>query len=106
MIERQGGKGERSKSDISITSAQHESGWTFGVQVAESNGQTRHSVTLSQQDYQQLTAGKLTTPEELVKRSFEFLLEREAKESILRQFDLPLIARYFPEYPAEIRKKL
>lgn len=38
------------------------------------------------------------TPEELLRRSFEFLLEREPKESILAKFELPDIARYFPDY--------
>ncbi len=93
-------------NEISITSLQNGSGWTFGVQVAQANGQTRHHVTLSEKDFAELTAGKTTTPEELVRRSFEFLLEREAKEAILRQFDLPAIGRFFPEYSAEIRKKL
>ena len=41
-----------------------------------------------------------------MRKSFEFLLEREPKESILRQFDLPLIGRYFPEYEREIKKRL
>jgi hypothetical protein len=35
-----------------------------------------------------------------------FLLEREPKESILGQFDLPVIGRYFPEYERDIRKRL
>jgi len=93
-------------ADISVIPTQQTDGWTCVVQVTESNGQTRHSVTISRQDFQQLTSGKETTPEELVKKSFEFLLERESKNLILRQFDLPLITRYFPEYPVEIRKKL
>ena len=38
---------------------------------------------------------------ELVKRSFEFLLAREANTSILREFDLSTIERYFPEYARE-----
>jgi hypothetical protein len=93
-------------ADISITSAPKDDGWMFGVQVAEANGQTRHSVTLSRQDFEQLTNGKPTTPEELVRRSFEFLLEREPKHQILRQFSLPEISRYFPEYPAQIQTRL
>ena len=93
-------------AEISVVSARDTSGWTCTVQVTEPNGQTRHSVSLSQGDFEQFTTGKATTPEDLVKRSFEFLLEREPKESILRQFTLPMISRYFPEYPAEIRKRL
>jgi hypothetical protein len=42
----------------------------------------------------------------LVQESFAFLLEREPATSILRQFDLPVIARYFPEYDEEIRSRL
>jgi hypothetical protein len=37
----------------------------------------------------------------LVRRSFEFLLAREPSSSILREFDLSTIERYFPEYPRE-----
>ncbi len=39
---------------------------------------------------------------DLVKRSFEFLLARESNTSILREFDLSTIERYFPEYAREI----
>ncbi len=92
-------------ADITVISTPHASGWVCTVQISESNGQTRHSVTLKRHDLNELSAGKLTTPEELVKRSFEFLLERESKEQILRQFELPTISRYFPEFAAEIRKK-
>ena len=42
--------------------------------------------------------------EALVKRSFEFLLAREANTSILREFDLSTIERYFPEYAREIQR--
>jgi hypothetical protein len=42
----------------------------------------------------------------LVEASFRFLLEREPREAILRRFDLPVIGRYFPEYDAEIRRRL
>ena len=62
----------------------------FRVTVAEAGSRTTHQVTLTNDYYQRLTGGAVA-PEELVRRSFEFLLEREAKESILRQFDLPAI---------------
>jgi len=45
-------------------------------------------------------------PEEIVRASFEFLLEREPATSILRQFSLDVIDQYFPEYPAGIRARL
>ena len=77
---------------------------TFHVQVAETGSWTIHDVTVNPADYARLTGGKIE-PEELVRRSFEFLLEREPKESILSHFDLSVIARYFPEFEGEIKRK-
>jgi hypothetical protein len=45
-------------------------------------------------------------PERLVRETFAFLLEREPRSSILARFELSVVARYFPEYPAEIRRRL
>jgi hypothetical protein len=44
--------------------------------------------------------------ERILEESFRFLLEREPASSILRRFELPAIARYFPEYEKEIRRRL
>ncbi len=77
----------------------------FRVRVSEPRSETTHDVTVSPNSYMKLTAGKVD-PEELVRRSFEFLLEREPKESILTRFDLSLISRYFPEYEREIKRRL
>ena len=77
----------------------------FRVRVVESGSETTHDVIVSPNDYTRLTNGKIE-PEELVRRSFEFLLEREPKESILTRFDLSVIGRYFPEYEREIRRRL
>lgn len=66
---------------------------------------TKHRVRLSEDDYQRLTQGKVGR-ELLITRSFEFLLERESNTSILRSFDLPVIAHYFPEYEREIKDRL
>jgi hypothetical protein len=77
----------------------------FLVTVSDGRGQTSHRVSLAADYYQKLTGGKVAA-EELLRKSFEFLLERESKESILREFDLKVIARYFPEYEPEIVKAL
>jgi hypothetical protein len=66
---------------------------------------TRHTVTVSPDYHSTLTGGK-ASPETLVEKSFEFLLEREPNTSILTVFDLPVIGRYFPEYESEIKKRL
>jgi hypothetical protein len=75
------------------------------VTVAEGGSETTHRVTVNKTDYRRLTEGEVP-PERLVEASFEFLLEREPKESILRSFDLMTIQRYFPEYASEIGDRL
>lgn len=77
----------------------------FAVFVREGRSQSRHVVSLTAEYLQKLTGGKVVA-EELIRCSFEFLLEQEPKESILHQFDLPVISRYFPEYEREIRRRL
>src|SRR5262249_44348560 len=82
-----------------------EDGDRFPVTVREGSGQTVHHVTVPPPYLVRLTAGRVAA-DELVRRSFEFLLEREPKESILESFDLPLIGRYFPEYERELKRRL
>ena len=65
---------------------------------------TKHKVTLSRDYYEQLTLGA-ATPEELVEESLEFLLAREPNTSILSEFDLAVISRYFPEYVQEMKRE-
>lgn len=77
----------------------------FRVRVTDDGSETSHLVTVRPEDYLRLTGGK-ADPAELVRRSFEFLLENEPKESILRQFDLSVIAKYFPDYESEIKARL
>lgn len=77
----------------------------YRVTVSEAGSRTSHLVT-AQPDYCQKLTGGQVSQEALVQASFEFLLARESKESILRKFDLLVIARYFPEYEDEIKKRL
>jgi hypothetical protein len=80
-------------------------GWVAQVSISEKGSSTTHRVTLKRQDFKRLSQGRCS-PEECIRSSFEFLLEREAKESILTEFDLPIISRYFPEYEAELARRL
>ena len=77
---------------------------SFRVEVKEGSSRTVHQVTARTADVRRY-AGDVAA-ERLVEASFEFLLEREPKESILARFDLPVIEQYFPEYPAKIRERL
>ena len=73
--------------------------------IVEGLTTTTHRVTLTHLYYQKLTNNQVT-PEILVEKSFEFLLDRETNTSILSRFDLPIIERYFPEYEETIKKML
>ncbi len=80
-------------------------GFACDVMVGTDAAATRHTVSVSQDDLARLAPGHYD-PEELVAASFAFLLERESRESILRQFELPVIERYFPGYEAQIQRQL
>ena len=77
----------------------------FRVRVSEGRSESAHEVTLGPKNHARLSGGAVV-PEELIRKSFEFLLERESKESILSSFDLSVISRYFPEYDREIKRRL
>lgn len=79
-------------------------GFEYEVVVEEGGSRTSHKVRLGREYYDRLTEGRIA-PDELVRKSFEFLLENEPKESILGSFDLYVIERYFPEYPGVIKKR-
>ena len=76
----------------------------FHVRVADDDGSaTEHDVTLSRADHERVGSG-YPRPETFIQACFEFLLEREPKESILRSFDISQISTYFPEFDREIAR--
>lgn len=81
-----------------------ESGWRCQVVVGDDPGATRHEVIVDRPTLDDLAPG--VSPETLVLESFAFLLEREPRQAILRSFELPIIGRFFAEYPDEIRHRL
>jgi hypothetical protein len=76
----------------------------YRVEVSEGRSRTTHEVTATMDAVQRFGAG--ASAERLLEESFRFLLEREPKESILQSFEIGVIARYFPEYPAQIARRL
>jgi hypothetical protein len=74
----------------------------FAVTVSEQGSSTVHLVTLDNDYYQALTKGA-TAKEDFIKSCFEFLLERESKESILVRFNVRIINKYFPEFENEMK---
>lgn len=77
----------------------------FTVTVSTEGSQTEHIATLSQPHFDRLTKG-MCSPDRLVEASFAFSLDREAKESILRRFDIAAIEQYFPEFEEQLPRYL
>lgn len=77
----------------------------FEVAVRDGGSGTSHHVTVPEGLIE-----KLELPEDdlerVVRESFEFLLEREPASSIMLEFSLDVIPRYFPEYEEELPKRL
>ena len=80
-------------------------GWACAVRVLSGTSSSDHRVAVHLSDLDDLAPGA-TDPTRLVEESFRFLLEREPPKSILRDFDLRTISRYFPEYENEIRARM
>jgi hypothetical protein len=74
---------------------------TYQVTIEENGSQTNHTVNLDDKFHKKLTGG-IIPKEDLIQKSFEFLLERESKEMIMLNFDLRDISKYFPEFESYV----
>jgi hypothetical protein len=90
-------------ADIAIERTGANGQIAFDVRVTDGSSESRHEVTLSEEDYRRLGEG-YGSPEEFVRACFEFLLAREPKESILSRFDVSVISRYFPDFEEAITR--
>ncbi len=77
----------------------------FGVQLTEGATTTSHRVSVPGAMLDDLGLADVDL-DALVRESFEFLLEREPATSILPEFSLEEIARFFPEYYDELRRRV
>ena len=80
-----------------VTCAPAGDGWSCRVSITDGGRVvSTHLVSVTAADLARLDPGA-ASPDDLVGRSFAFLLGREPPSSILREFDLTVIGRYFPE---------
>lgn len=77
----------------------------FGVQVTEGDVTTSHQVTVPESLLEDLNLVD-TDEETVVRESIAFLLEREPATSIMEEFSLDVIPRYFPDYSEELTRRL
>ena len=77
----------------------------FGVEVTEGHEVTGHQVRLPPAFLDDLLLTDVDE-EQIVRETFDFLLEREPATSILAEFSLDDVSRYFPEFPQELQRRL
>ena len=77
----------------------------FGVEVEEGHEVTGHKVRVPPAFLDDLLLADIDQ-ERIVRETFEFLLEREPHTSILPEFSLEDVSRYFPEFPEELQRRL
>jgi hypothetical protein len=80
-------------------------GWVCQVAVEHGGERSRHTVTVTPGDLARWgTDAGPQAVQDLVERSFAFLLERESPGAILSRFGLATIQRYFPEYDQQFKR--
>jgi hypothetical protein len=77
----------------------------FRVEVADADEVTGHRIRLTGAFLDDLLPTG-ADQERIVRETFGFLLEREPATSILAEFSLEDVSRYFPEFPTELRRRL
>ena len=77
--------------------------WAYRVRVFHAGRTHEYAVTLSYQDYDHWSRGRVP-PSRVVEAAFGFLLDREPASAILGRFDCSVIRRYFPEVDASMPK--
>ena len=77
----------------------------YSVTVTDNHHVTQHEVVVPPGLLEQLSLGA-DDEERLVRKSFEFLLERETSTSILSRFKLDVIGHYFPDYVKIVGRRL
>ena len=91
-------------ADIACRIEAIDNGWVANVTVCDLGRVTRHRVHVARESLDRLAPE--STPDDLARASFAFLLEREPASSILAEFDIDVIAQYFPDYATQIRRRL
>jgi hypothetical protein len=92
-------------SDLELRCQPDGDNWICQVTVGDDPAATRHTVEVPRECLETLDPGA-ASPDRLVETSFHFLLEREPREAIMSRFELPLITRFFPEWEAEMGRRL
>jgi|GEM_PF-297102 len=89
-----------SETKIKVREISTDPSWRFDVVAEECDDQTEYLVSMGKDFYKSLDTK--VEPWKVIEATFRFLLEREPKESILREFDITVVSHYFPEFKKEL----
>ena len=87
-----------------VSKKETKSGWEFIVEVGTENHEIGYRVTVEKESWQKLAYNRFG-PEELVYRTFQFLLKRQPKGALFRSFSLREAAQQFPAYEEKMKKR-
>ena len=90
--------------DVAVACERSAGEYRCRVTIGEDPAATHHVVSFGQAEFERLAPH--ATPEKLVSAAFEYLLEREPREQILRDFELAVIGRYFPGWEEAVGERL
>ena len=82
-----------------------ENHWAYDVRVFDCGRTYDYRVTLSFQDYDLWSRGRVA-PSRVIESAFKFLLANEPAGSIMSKFDCSVIRRYFPKVDQELPEML
>lgn len=80
---------------------EHQSHWSYDVRVYADGRTHDFLVTLSFQDYDLWSRGRVA-PSRVIEAAFAFLLDNEPASAIMKKFDCSVIRRYFPQVDQEL----
>jgi hypothetical protein len=90
---------------VRTTSPLSEELWAYLAEIIKSDGTgstTDHKITLNRQFYENISKGSIM-PEEFVKRSLQFLVNKEGNK-LQQEFDLGDLVLSYPDYYSFIFK--
>jgi len=79
--------------------------WSYTVSVFEAGRKHDYTVTLSFQDYDLWSHGRVS-PSRVVEAAFQFLLANEPATAVMAKFDCSVIRRFFPQVDKELPEML
>ena len=89
-------------ADIEVgVETEHATHWSYEVRVFADGRTHDYAVTLSFQDYDLWSRGRVS-PSRVIESAFKYLLANEPATAIMDKFDCSVIRRYFPKVDQEL----